>query len=201
MPARGKITLLIIFFSLFILLFNSQIKPVIESITSNEAKIKSTMTINDAVVEELGRENISYDDLITVERGTEGNVLAITTNMVRMNELKANIISNIQKKLSDNTYTTIGVPLGTLIGGDIFHGRGPEIPLRTTLSGNVSADFKSSLESAGINQTKHQIYLDVSTSVYSFLPGFDTTIDVQTNILVAETVIVGSVPQVVANWD
>lgn len=201
MPVRGKVTLLIIFFSLFILLFNSQIKPVIESVTSNEAKIKSVTTINDAVVEELNRENVTYDDLITVDRGTGGNVLAITTNMVKMNELKAMIISNIQKKLSDNTYATVGVPLGTLVGGDLFHGRGPKIPLKTTLSGNVSADFKSSLESAGINQTKHQIYLDVSTSVYSFLPGFDTTIDVETNILVAETVIVGSVPQVVANWD
>ena len=66
-----------------------------------------------------------------------------------------------------------------------------------TLSGNVSADFNSSFESAGINQTKHQIYLDVKTSVYSFLPGFRTTTDVETNILVAETVIVGAVPQLV----
>ena len=199
MPARGRLVLVIIFFFLFILLFNGQIRPVIESITANEAKIRSVTTINEAVMEELGREDISYDDLIAVERGMDGNVLSITTNMVRMNELKAKMISNIQSKLGDDTYATVGVPLGTLIGGDFFHGRGPKIPLKASLSGNVSADFNSSFESAGINQTKHQIYLDVRTSVYSFLPGFRTTTDVETNVLVAETVIVGAVPQLIAN--
>ncbi len=201
MPVRGKLFLLIIVFIAFILVFNSQIRPVIGSISANEAKIQSINTINNAVMEELNRENISYDDLITVERGNDGNVLAVTTNMVKMNELKAKIISDIQGKLNNDTYSTVWVPLGTLIGGDFFHGKGPNIALKASLSGDVTAEFNSTLTSAGINQTKHQIYLDVSTSIYSFLPGFDTTTDVKTNILVAETVIVGSVPQVVANWD
>lgn len=199
MPVRGRLTLLIAAAVVFIVIFNSQVRPVMESITSNEAKITSVNTINNAVMDELHRDHISYDDLITVSRGSSGNVLAITTNMVKMNDLKAKIISNIQNKLNNDTYTTVWVPLGTLIGGDFFHGKGPNIALKASLSGNVNADFKSTLESAGINQTKHQIYLDVSTSVYSFLPGFDMTTDVETNVLVAETVIVGSVPQVVAN--
>lgn len=201
MPVRGRLTLLTLALFVFILLFNSQIRPVIASITSNEAKIKSVNTINDAVMEELNRDNVSYEDLITVERGSDGNVLAITTNMVKMNELKAKIISDIQDKLNNDTYSTVWVPIGTLIGGDFFHGKGPKIALKASLSGNVTAEFNSALASAGINQTKHQIYLDVNTSIYSFLPGFDTTTEVKTNVLVAETVIVGSVPQVVANWD
>lgn len=199
MPARGKAVLLIIVFLLFILLFDRQLRPVIESITANEAKAKSISTINTAVMNELGKDSVTYDDLISVERGSDGNVLSITTNVVKMNELKAKIIDSVMKDLEMDTYSTIGVPLGTLIGGDILHGRGPNVPLKVTLSGNVTADFNSTFESAGINQTKHQIYLDVHTSVYSFLPGFDATTDVNTNILVAETVIVGAVPQVVAD--
>ncbi|WP_411676754.1 sporulation protein YunB [Caproicibacter sp.] len=201
MPARGRLILFLFVFLAFILIFNSQIRPVIESITANEAKIKSVNTINNAVMEELNRDNISYDDLITVQRGSDGQVLAITTNMVKMNELKAKIIENIQDKLNNDTYSTVWVPLGTLFGGDFFHGKGPKIALKASLSGNVTAEFNSELTSAGINQTKHQIYLDINTSIYSFLPGFDATTDVKTNILVAETVVVGSVPQVVANWD
>ncbi|MVB12997.1 Sporulation protein YunB [Caprobacter fermentans] len=201
MPARGRLILFLFVFFAFILIFNSQIRPVIESITANEAKIKSVNTINNAVMEELNRDNISYDDLITVQRGSDGQVLAITTNMMKMNELKAKIIENIQDKLNNDTYSTVWVPLGTLIGGDFFHGKGPKIALKASLSGNVTAEFNSELTSAGINQTKHQIYLDINTSIYSFLPGFDATTDVKTNILVAETVVVGSVPQVVANWD
>ncbi|XOQ44405.1 MAG: Sporulation protein YunB [Clostridium sp.] len=199
MPVRGKLILFLVVCFVFLWIFNSHIRPVIASITANEAKIQSVETINNAVMQELTRDNISYDDLITVERGINGNVLAITTNMVKMNELKAVIISDIQEKLNNDTYTTVWVPIGTLIGGDFFHGKGPKIPLKASLSGNVTAQFNSTLTSAGINQTKHQIYLDISASIYSFLPGFDTTTDVQTNILVAETVIVGSVPQVVAN--
>jgi sporulation protein YunB len=155
-------------------------------------------TINKAVTNELKKDNVSYNDLVTVERNESGEVLAITTNMVKMNELKASVISSVQEQLSDN-HKDIGVPLGTLLGNDLLHGRGPNVPLRLTLSGNVNADFKSSFESAGINQTKHQIYLNIHTSVYSFIPGFNTTTDVETNIPVAETIIVGEVPQVVAN--
>jgi sporulation protein YunB len=199
MPARGKLTLFLIGMVVFLLLFNMQIRPIIESATANEAKIKSVNTINTAVLEELSEDNISYDDLITVERGNDGNVLAITTNMLKMNELKAKIVSDIQDKLNNDTYATVWVPIGTLFGGDFFHGKGPKIALKASLSGNVAAEFNSTLASAGINQTKHQIYLDISTSIYSFLPGFDTTTEVKTNILVAETVIVGAVPQVVAN--
>ena len=76
---------------------------------------------------------------------------------------------------------------------------GPSLNLRVTLAGNVKADFKSTFESAGVNQTRHRIYLDVGTSVYSFLPGINSTTDVNTDELVAETVIVGEVPQMMLN--
>lgn len=119
--------------------------------------------------------------------------------MIKMNELKAVIIQDVQSKLGGDSHKDVGVPIGTLLGSDFLHGRGPDIPLRLTLSGNINADFKSSFESAGINQTKHQIYLNIHTSVYSFIPGFATTTEVDTNFPVAETIIVGEVPQVVAN--
>lgn len=196
---KGKAILVIALFCLFIFILDKQLRPVIESITTNQARIKSVDTINRAIMEDLQKDGVTYGDLITVERGSDGNVLAITTNMVKMNELKADIVATVQKDLGDDAHLDVGVPLGTLLGGDIFHGRGPSVPLKLTLSGNVTADFESSFESAGINQTRHQIYLKVHTSVYSFLPGFDTTTDVDTNMLVAETVIVGSVPEIVAN--
>lgn len=196
---KGKILFAVVLACLFIFILDRQLRPVIESITTNEAKIKSTNTINSAIMEDLQKDGVTYSDLITVERGSDGSVLSITTNMVKMNELKSEIIATVQKDLGDNAHLDVGVPLGTLVGGDIFHGRGPNVPLKLTLSGNVTADFESSFESAGINQTRHQIYLKVHTSVYSFLPGFDTTTDVDTNMLVAETVIVGSVPEIFAD--
>lgn len=198
-PVWGKAFLLLLLVILFIVIFNNQIKPVIESVTANEAKIKSVSIINSIVMKEISENSVTYESLINVNRGTDGNVLSITTDMVKMNQLKAKIITAVQSQLNGETDSTVGIPLGTLLGGDLFHGRGPNINLKLTLSGNVTAEFKSSFDSAGINQTRHQIYLNVSASVYSFLPGFDATTDVNTNVLVAETVIVGSVPNVVAN--
>ena len=196
---KGKAVLAVVLIFLFFFILDRQIRPVIESITTNEAKIKSINTINSAVIEDLEKDGVAYSDLITVERGSDGNVLAITTNMIRMNELKAEIIRTVQENLGENAETSVGVPIGTLIGGTLFHGRGPNVPLKLTLSGNVTADFNSTFESAGINQTRHQIYLRIHTSVYSFLPGFDATTDIDTSLLVAETVIIGSVPEIYAD--
>lgn len=196
---RGRAVLALILLACFLVLFNLRVKPVVESITANEAKVKSVGIINSAVLQELEQNGVTYDSLVSVGRGEDGSVLSITTDMVSMNRLKAKIISAIQDRMDREGAETEGIPVGTLFGGHIFHGRGPKVYLKLTLSGNVTADFKSTFESAGINQTKHQICLQIRASVYSFLPGFDTTTDVNTNVVVAETVIVGSVPEVVAN--
>ncbi len=198
-PRYGRLFLLFLIFVLLIVLFNFQIKPVVESVTENASKIKSVNLINDVVLDELDQNSVDYGSLVTVSRNSEGDVLSITANMVSMNRFKSKVIRHIQKELGDGSGITVGVSIGTLMGGDIFHGRGPKIPLRLTLSGNVTADFKSTFQSAGINQTRHQIYLSVHASVYSFLPGFHTTTDVNTNVLIAETVIVGSVPEFFAS--
>ncbi len=197
---HGKTFLFLLFLLLGLLIFNHQVKPVMQSVTENEAKVKAVNMINDMVLKELEKDSVTYDSLVTINRSADGSVQYISTNMVKMNLLKAQVINAIQNGLNSDSNTTVGVPLGTLFGGSVFHGIGPDVALHLTLSGNAAAEFKSNFESAGINQTKHQIYLIVSASVYSFLPGVDTTTDVKTNILVAETVIVGSVPQVVADF-
>lgn len=201
-PQRGlrrKIVLVLILLFLFVILLDVQLRPIMESITTNQARIKATDTINSTVAEELKNNGVSYSDLVNIERSDAGEVLAITTNVVKMNELRAVIIRDVQSKLGENSHQTVGVPFGTLTGNDLLHGYGPNVPLKVTLSGNVTADFKSAFDSAGINQTKHQIYLNIHTNVYSFIPWFNSTTEIDTNVLVAETVIVGQVPQVVAN--
>lgn len=194
-----KALIFIVLVFVFILMMDCQFRPVIKSITTNQARMKSVEVINRAISEELNKNAVCYNDLVTIDRDSNGKVLAITTQMVRMNQLKSAVIADVQKELGDDSHIDVGVPLGTLLGNDLVHGRGPNIPLRLTLSGSVSAEFKSTFESAGINQTKHQILLYIHTSIYSYIPGFDTTTEVQTSIPVAETIIIGEVPQVVAN--
>ncbi len=197
--ANGRPLLLLLLFIGAILLMNRLIRPVVVSATENEAKIRSVSMFNSAVLQEMENNAVTYSDLVTVTRDSGGEVQSITADMVKMNRLKAGIVNDIQAGINKEDDSTLDIPLGTILGGTLFHGWGPKVHLHMTLAGNVTADFKSSFESAGINQTRHQIYINIHASVYSFLPGFDSTTDVDTSVLVAETVIVGSVPSVVAN--
>ena len=176
-----------------------QIRPLVKSVAANQAQIASTKAINEAVQQELMENQISYDQLVKIERGNDGKVLAVTTDVAKTNLLKASISTDIQEKLSSTKPKSISIPLGTLTGTEILSGRGPMIEMKISLPSSVFTEFKSTFTSAGINQTKHQIHLKVNTEVYALIPGFPTTTTVDTNIIVAETVIVGEVPNVVAN--
>ncbi|WP_085833310.1 sporulation protein YunB [Clostridium merdae] len=171
-----------------------QLVPAVESLTVNSARQTAVSAMNESVLEELNADNITYEDLISLQRDSQGKVQTITTNMAKTNEIKAKITNTVQKNLHASKINT-SVPLGTLLGSRLLHGRGPDIPLVVTLKGNVESDFKTKFESAGINQTRHQIYLELHTEIYSFIPGLHTATDVTTSVLVAETVIVGEVPQ------
>ena len=196
-PAGPKILLALVLLVLTLLIFNRQIKPVMESETENAAKVKAVGVINSTVLNEITKNSVSYENLVHIDRDSENRVLSLTSDVMKMNEFKARIILDVQKEFDGNQDSSVNIPIGTLIGSHLFHGMGPGLGLKITLAGNVRADFKSTFESAGVNQTRHRIYLTVGTSVYSFLPGVANTTDVSTDVLVAETIIVGSVPQFV----
>lgn len=102
--------------------------------------------------------------------------------------------TSIQKKISCMPKKDLSIPIGTLTGTEILNGKGPNISLKVSLSGSVLTNFRSIFESAGINQTKHQIYLDIRTEIFALIPGFPATTDVSTSILIAESIFMGDVP-------
>lgn len=188
----------VILLALF-LFISLRLRPMIQTVTATVAKQVSTTAIHNTVVKQLQEANWSYEDFVNIQRDSNGNITTIATNMVNINQLKANIALAIQEELG-NSYTQTGVPLGTLTGNDLLRGHGPKVPVRISIAGNVSVEMKSNFEAAGINQTRHQIYLEITTSAYSYLTGASTTTDVTTDVAVAETVIVGDVPQMFASF-
>ncbi len=182
----------------FFIFVSVKLKPMIQSVTSGIAKQMMVSAINSVVLRELEESGYQYDDFVNVERDSGGEIQAISLNMVNVNTLKSNISLTIQEQLGDAQQQT-GVPIGTLLGIDLLRGHGPRIPLRVSALSNITVDVKSAFDSAGINQTRHQIYLEITTGVYSYLTGVSATTDVTTAIPVAETVIVGEVPQTYAS--
>ena len=115
--------------------------------------------------------------------------------MPEFNRLQSKILNVILERISEVSTRDLSIPLGSLTGASLLAGRGPLVSVRMQSVGSSTAHLENRFVSAGINQTKHQIFLDVDVSVAILLPGFSTATQVSNAFTVAETVIVGTVPE------
>ena len=144
---------------------------------------------------------IQYNNLISLEKNDSGGVAALVSNMAEFNRLQASITQDILTRLGEMSDIELQIPLGTLSGSAFLAGRGPKLSVRMQSTGSCSARFENQFSHAGINQTTHQILLCVDVSVSILLPGFRTGTQVANSFAVAETVIVGEVPDTYTYFD
>ena len=150
--------------------------------------------VMEAVSDAVNSGEIQYNDLISLEKDADGGIAALQSNMAEFNRLQSEIVSDILERLSEVSTSELSIPLGTLTGTALLAGRGPSVSVRMQFVGSSSARFENEFTEAGINQTKHRIILYVDVSVSILLPGFSAYTKVSNAFAVAETVIVGSVP-------
>ena len=169
-------------------------KPIVVDLatarTSNAVNRIVVAAINDAV--DSGR--VDYGRLVSFDKDAEGRVTALKSNMAEFNRLQAAIADDILQRMAEVSTTDLSIPIGTLTGSPLLAGRGPSLFVRMQAVGSASAAFRNQFTAAGINQTRHQIFLDVDVYMSILLPGMKTSTRVSNEIAVAETVIVGSVP-------
>ena len=182
--------LLIVFFAAV----NSRIRPILTAMAITQTSNAVTEAVNDAVAEGIAEEHISYDDMVTVETDTNGRATVLTSNLEQANLLRVELLTRVLDAVSALAEEDFSIPLGNLTDVDLFSGRGPDIHLRVLSTGAASASFSHSFTDAGVNQTLHQILLDVSVTVQILLPGQTLELPVSTQLCVAETIIVGEVP-------
>jgi len=183
-------------------LFETRMKPAIDTIAQTRARNIAVREINLAVAEKLAFGNeVSYNDLIEVDKSADGSVEAIRTNIQLVNLLKAELMLLINERIWHIETQEISIPVGNLSGMQLLAGRGPEIPIRLIPAGDAEVEMLHNFTSAGINQTKHQISLDIRTNVEIIMPTGNTSVQVATQIPIAETIIVGSVPTTYMSLD
>lgn len=170
-------------------------KPVVVDLatarTSNAVNRIVVAAVNDAV--DSGR--IDYEQLVDFDKDAEGHVTALRSNMAAFNRLQASIADDILQRMAEVSSTDLAIPIGTLTGSPLLAGRGPCLRVRMQSVGTATARFDNQFSAAGINQTRHRIILNVDVHVSILLPGLTTYTKVSNEISVAETVIVGSVPE------
>ncbi len=158
-----------------------------------------TLCINDTIARKLGAEDYAYDYFVDVERDEAGRVTAVLANMARINAMSSELLSDIVHA-ADGGELSLAIPLGNILGSSLLLGKGPEIPVDITMLSSSHVDFKNELSDAGINQTKHQIKLDVVIDIDVIMPWRTVSTQVVSEILIAETVILGEVPETYLNW-
>lgn len=185
------------FFSL-----RSKYRLVIGDLAQTSVKNATSDLANDSVAQQIENGNIQYDRIVYFEKDINGRITALKTNIGEVNRLKTDILNIINGRILALDAADIGIPIGSLFLPEFFSGKGPAIPVHILAIRNSDATFSSNFIQAGINQTLHQLVMEVNVEAAVLVLGETSTFQVSSQIVVAETVIVGEVPNTfIQTWE
>ena len=191
---RGIFVLLIILLVLFFTL-RSKYRLVIHDLAQTQVKNTTSDLTNDAIAKQIAIGEIQYDRIVFFEKDLDGRITALKTNVTEVNRLKTDILNIINDEILALDTSDIGIPLGSLFFPEFLSGKGPAIPVHILSIRNSDAGFVSHFSQAGINQTLHRLNMEVSIDVAVLVLGQTSSFTMTSEVVVAETVIVGDVPQ------
>lgn len=168
------------------------ITPIIERQCRVKARSLATEFANEACLDNM--QNITYDDLCTIEKDEANDVCLIKMNSININKLNSKIALEIQEKLNDTTISKFYIRLGSFTGITLLSGRGPNLEVRMSTIGEVTTELKSEFEEMGVNQTLHRLYINVNCNVSLLTPFKDVDEHITAQVLISETVISGDIP-------
>jgi len=185
--------ILVLLVSFFML--RSKYRLVIDDLAQTQVKNTTSDLTNDAISKQIASGDIRYDRIVFFEKDLNGRITALKTNMSEVNRLKTDILNIINDEILSLDHSDIGIPLGSLFFPELLSGRGPAIPVNILSIRNSDANFVSHFSQAGINQTLHRLNMEVSIDVAVLVLGQTSSFTMNSEVVVAETIIVGDVPQ------
>lgn len=192
--AVAAVLVLLVIIMIIIAVALARMTPIVETLSKSKARDVVLHAITIAVEDEVAGGSLDYSDLVTLEKDAAGNITALISNMAMINTLQMRIADGIVANVATLSEGKMTIPVGNVVGGILFASRGPGIPIKIQSVTNVYTSFENSFSSAGINQTQHRITLAVSAEIDILIPGRSTKSVVETEVLIAETIIVGVVP-------
>ena len=159
-----------------------------------------TKTVNDSINEVIVEGVYGFDYFITLEKDGDGNVTAITSDMAHINTLSTEILNSVIKS-TDNGIIRISIPAGNLSGLNMLLNKGPDIQVDIIMLTSSRVDFRNEMVSCGINQAKYQLVLEVTVDIDILVPWGTESATTVTEVIVADTVSVGKVPNTYLNME
>jgi len=193
MRVLRRLVLIVLLLLALYLLIQKSLTGVILDTAHAKAYALAVDTMNAAVRQSMGG-GVAYEELIAVRTDAQGRVTMLQANTARMNELASSVALSAQEALAEDAAPRVSVPLGAALRVPFLSSLGPKIRVSITPVGAVSASFHTEFEAAGINQTRHKIYLQLHAAVQLVLPTGAQPVTVDTQMLIAESIIVGEVP-------
>ena len=181
------------------LVFRSRFRDVIRDLAETRVKNTTSDLTNDAIAKQIADGVIQYDRIVYFEKDLDGRITALKTNIGEVNRLKTDILNIINDEILALDTSDIGVPLGSVFLPELFSGKGITIPVRILAIRNSDASFSSSFTQAGINQTLHQLTMEVCVDVTVLVLGQTSSFNVKSEVVIAQTIIVGEVPNTFLN--
>lgn len=178
---------------------DERLRILINNYAGSKSKIMANTVINNTVHNYLKDSNLKYNELVLINTDAEGCVTSVEFNTVEITKIKSGLISKVQSEINKRESVVMKIPIGTLTGNQFLNNRGPKIRIEMQVSSAVYSKIASKFISAGINQTLHQITLSISSDIYFVMPWYRSSGSFQTEFTIAETVIVGKVPEAYTN--
>lgn len=196
---KKLISPMLILFFLFLVIsggfwtVEAHLKPTLLAIAETKAMSIATKSINDVINEKVSK-TIDPQGLLIVKVDSRGRVVFIQPNTMEFNRLAADTTIKVQDALKDIGAEKISLPVGQVLGSQLLASMGPKITVTIIPVGTVQVKVIDKFEQAGINQTKHMVYLMVTTQVRIVVPLVSKSVDVATQVPISEYVVIGEVP-------
>ena len=177
-----------------------KVRSVRDELSALEANTIASSALTAGLETALEKFRINYDDIVTFEYDSDGNIKALSTDILILNTLGNEIGTNTDNAINEIGVYCIRVPLTSLVGIQLLSGIGPQIPFYVTMRGITSTSFENEFGDEGINQTRHQIFMNVKIKTYIIFSGEVTVVEYESQICIAESVIVGAAPGTFADF-
>lgn len=198
--SAGPLLVFVVIAALLVSFFvvDVRLKASAVSIARAQAQVTGVRLINKIVNDRIASQ-VSYNDLVMVHKDDTGRIVLIQPNTIMLNKIMADTVLEVSNSMGQMQDTTIEVPLGQLSGSNLLSGYGPKIRVKMIPAGQVHVEVQDKFEQAGINQTRHLIYFNIKAVIQVAVPLIKENVEVTTTIPLAETIVVGDVPQTYVN--
>lgn len=195
-----RILLLVLLLALLLFLAERNFRPLVLTLAEARSAAMASQVLTGAISEALG-DGVAYDDLMDVRMDSGGQVSLLAANTVKMNLLADRAVEAAMRRMQQMTSEELRVPLGAALGLTLLGGTGPSVPVSIVPIGSVQTGFETEFEACGINQTRHKVYMQLRANIRIVIPTGTQTASVTANMLIAESIIVGRVPESFVGYD